>query len=193
MREFRILTVCTANICRSPAFATLLHGGTSDHPGLGSERVFTSSVGLMAADGRATDPAMIGAMSRVGVHLPDSPSRRASEAKFDEADLILAATRRHRSAIVRGDVTLRDRTFTYREFARFCAAATPRGEREDAVECLARLVAFAVEQRGQLQPRRAEDDDVQDPFGRSRLVYRSVSRQLKATAETILAAAGPRA
>lgn len=190
MREFSIIAVCTANICRSPAFETLLRDGTAGHAGLASDRVFLSSVGLRAVEGRETDPAMVRAMAKLGVEIPPGSSRRAADVKFDEADLILVATRRHRASVVRTDVTLRDRTFTYREFARFCAEAGPRPAGQDTADRLAALTAFAVKHRGELQPRRAEDDDVRDPYGRNRLAYRSAARLLASTAETILDAVG---
>lgn len=189
MSEFRILAVCTANICRSPAFEVMLRDGTRTHPGLDGDGVFLASVGLRGREGEPPDPAMVAMLAKFGIELAGGSSRGADEAKFDEADLILVATRRHRSTIVRGDVTLRDRTFTFREFARYCAAAPAPVGKIDTVTRLADLARFAVEHRGTLHPRRAADDDVADPYGRNRFAYRKATIQLKDAAEAILDAA----
>lgn len=112
---FRVLVVCTANICRSPAAATLLSRRWSD---LG-DLVEVSSAGVTAFDGA---PAC-----EVGGHLADEyvpgaarahAARRVTADLLLGADLVLALDRGHRGALARLAPASRPHTFTLRQVAR---------------------------------------------------------------------------
>ena len=125
-RVFRILVVCTANICRSPATETLLRREVA---GLTGPPVAVSSAGTAALDGSPAcdlSSALVGEF--VARHyvstLPTDPpdprahrARRVTEALVADADLILALDRSHRAVLARLDAAARPRTFTLRQAA----------------------------------------------------------------------------
>jgi protein-tyrosine phosphatase len=124
--EFQVLMVCTANICRSPAAATLL--GLR----LGVESAGTPveirSVGTQALAGR---PACGSASELVSQHAhrfypnlvgdPDPQSEHRSRLLLAEhlraADLVLGLDREHRSHLAAASPADRPKTFTLRQAA----------------------------------------------------------------------------
>lgn len=188
MPVMRVLVVCTANICRSPVMEAVLREGIGGRPGLGNDEVIVSSIGIAGHEGASADPLMIEVADQAGIDVSGSVGTAFSLKALAEADLILAATRSHRSAIVRRDPHARNRCFTFREFARYCRAAPAQEGGSDAKR-LAGLIEFAQEHRGSLHPERASDDDVADPHGRRRGVYRKAIQTIVAAADDILAAA----
>lgn len=113
----RILTVCTANICRSPAAAALLRRGLAD---LLPQAVVTSA-GIAAEDGRAAcdlSAALVGELTSSATgDLGTHASRLLDRQDVEQADLILALDRTHRSAIARLDPASRPQTLTLRQAA----------------------------------------------------------------------------
>lgn len=123
---FRILVVCTANICRSPAAATLLRRALADMP------VTVTSAGTAAIDGqpacdlssalvgefvaREYGGATGGASDAAGSS--NHRSRRVTAEMLAQADLIVALDRSHRAELARLDAASRTRTFTLRQAAR---------------------------------------------------------------------------
>jgi protein-tyrosine phosphatase len=107
----RVLLVCTANICRSPAAARLLAGrlgpsidfesrGTRSVPGAGMCRVSANWV-LM----NGGDPA-------------DHVSRQLELADIKASTLILTASQRHRTRVIELRPSAQVRTFTLAQAAR---------------------------------------------------------------------------
>ena len=123
---FRVLVVCTANICRSPASATLLRREFAA-AGL-SEVVTVESAGVAAVDGAPAcdlSSALVGefvARHYAGQEPQETNgnthgSRRVTAELTATADLILALDRSHRAALARLDPAARPRTFTLRHAA----------------------------------------------------------------------------
>lgn len=119
----RVLVVCTANICRSPATAELLRREFAN-PSL----VDVSSAGVAALPGAAacgvsTD--LVRALPVAGAQPPDGApphSARLVTAQFLlDADLVLALDRTHRAALAQLAPATRGRTFTLRQAARLAA------------------------------------------------------------------------
>ncbi len=99
----RVLYVCTANICRSPAAAALLR--EADLPG-----VEVVSAGTHAAVG---SPAC-----SVVRELSGHESQPLTPALIEPADLVLTAAREHRTAVIDMHPAARSRTFTIRQAGR---------------------------------------------------------------------------
>jgi protein-tyrosine-phosphatase len=99
----KVLYVCTANICRSPAAAALLR--EADLPG-----VEVVSAGTHAAVG---SPAC-----SVVRELPGHESQPLTPALIEPADLVLTAAREHRTAVIDMYPAARSRTFTIRQAGR---------------------------------------------------------------------------
>ena len=124
---FRILTVCTGNICRSPLAESILR---QDLP---AEHFTVSSAGIMAVpNGQVPDPQL-----RIGkaIGITDLDQHRAqslTEGRLGLADLVLGLSRGHRKRTVRLDPVAVRKTFTLREFAHLAPYVTP----EDVEECL---------------------------------------------------------
>lgn len=109
---FRILTVCTANICRSVMAATQLetmfaHMDVADSLSVGSR-------GVRAQDGYSACP--IG-FDFVELSVPAHESARLDLASVAEADFILTAEAQHRGAVVTMLPKARSRVFTMNEAA----------------------------------------------------------------------------
>jgi len=93
--------------------------------GIGSDRVQVSSAGVRAAVGAPVTPQTADQLLRRGVDPAGFASRPLVDAMVRDADLVLTATRNHRSQVLeRVPLALR-RTFTLLEFAAIVAALPP--------------------------------------------------------------------
>lgn len=160
----RILTVCTGNICRSPAAERLLSLQ------LGSDAQ-VSSAGTRAVVGHPIEATMLELL--VADAVPDEPfaARQLTPAMVAEADLILGLTRDHRADAVRLVPSAVRRTFTLLEFARIVATPEARISAAGATgtDRLRELIAVAGPLRG--GGPHGRPDDVPDPYGRDRQAF----------------------
>lgn len=161
-RPFRLLHVCTGNICRSPMAEHLTRLALAERSVSGVE---VTSAGTWGLAGSPMDPHALAALAEHGV---DGSAFRAQELVAEHvlaADLIVGATREHRAAAVMLHPRAAARTFTLREFARLVErldpAYLPAG---DVFERGRALVALAAAERGQAAPGHADQDDVSDPY-----------------------------
>ncbi|WP_421732391.1 low molecular weight phosphatase family protein [Cellulomonas sp.] len=191
----RVLVVCTGNICRSPAVERLLAAG------LGATYQGREGGGLVPAIevGSAGTGAMVGwpmpdemaaLVAAQGVSPDGFAARQLTPGMVQQADLVLALTRRHRSAIVELVPAAVRRTFTLRELARLVGdidPATLPGANATTADRLRALVPVAATRRG-LSAHRPADDDVIDPYSGDAAVYRKSFGQLLPAVETIVAA-----
>ena len=99
----KVLYVCTANICRSPAAAALLREA-------GLPTVEVVSAGTQAVVG---SPAC-----SIVRELPGHDSQPLTAGLIESADLVLTAAREHRTAVVEMYPAARTRTFTIRQAGR---------------------------------------------------------------------------
>jgi protein-tyrosine phosphatase len=181
-RPFTVLTVCTGNICRSPAVERLLVAALGPDSGVRVE-----SAGVGAVVGAPVAPLMASRLDAVGVSHAGFAARQVTERMVRDADLVLPLTRRHRSALVELAPAAVRRTFTVRELARLATAVGP-----DALppgtpaERFAALLPLAAAQRG-LHPARPEDDDVVDPWRRDERAYALSFGQIRPAVEAIAA------
>ncbi|WP_158548089.1 arsenate reductase/protein-tyrosine-phosphatase family protein [Desertihabitans brevis] len=181
-----VLVVCTGNVCRSPAVELLLRRGVDGRPGV-PEEVRLASAGIRAMVGEPMAARTVDALRRLGVDVgPGHRARQLTAEMVTRADLVLAASRLHRSAVVQLQPDAVERTFTVTEFARYCS------EEQGVGGGLPALASFAVSQRGLVVPRRPEDDDLRDPWGKSARVHRAVVWSIAdAVGEILSAAARP--
>ena len=162
---FRLLHVCTGNICRSPMAERLTRAGLQARLGDSADRVLVESAGTWSQSGRPMEPYALTTLTQYGVDAADFRARELVAEHVVAADLVLAATREHRAASVVLHPRAAARTFTLREFARLVsavdAAALPAG---DVVERGRALVKAAAAQRGRVVPDSPVDDDLSDPY-----------------------------
>ncbi|MCW2714361.1 MAG: protein tyrosine phosphatase [Frankiales bacterium] len=162
---FRVLHVCTGNICRSPMAEQLMRAGLAARLGPEAGRFVVQSAGTWGHTGSPMEPFALRTLSAYGV---DGSGFRARELVAEHvagADLVLGATREHRAASVVLHPRAARRTFTLREFHRLAAAvdgdALPQG---DVVERARALVAAAAAKRGLVPPQDPSHDDLADPY-----------------------------
>lgn len=177
-----ILTVCTGNICRSPMAEVLLRAR------LGAADVQVHSAGTRALIDHAMDRTSQKIAVQHGASPDDVAAHRARwllEPLIDDADLVLAMSREHRTAAVELSPRHLRRAFTVREFARLSGALGDDELRQAADAAgtaprarLAAVVALVSAQRGLAAPVSAAEDDVVDPYHRELDVYEESAEQL---------------
>ncbi|WP_072312870.1 arsenate reductase/protein-tyrosine-phosphatase family protein [Agrococcus sp. Marseille-P2731] len=186
---FRILAVCTGNICRSPQAEQLLRARLPRALGAEAGAIEVTSAGTIAVDGAEMEALAVAEARRLGI--TDSAAhvaRRLLPDQVQQADLVLALARDHRSAVVRALPRANHRVFTLIELTRVVEwlaersgpAIEPAGP--DVPAFLRRVVGAAGRSRGLLPPGASEDIDIDDPYGRSPDHYR---RSADAVAEHV--------
>jgi protein-tyrosine-phosphatase len=110
-----ILTVCTANICRSPMAAALLQHALSAQPEpLRSLRVV--SAGVAARLGDPISEHSVAALKKVGIDVSQHCAQPLTQQLLDEAFVVLCMTESHRALIhVQADPPPRH-LYLFREF-----------------------------------------------------------------------------
>lgn len=93
-----IVTVCTANICRSPMAEALLRHALSAQPEpLKSWKITSAGVAARAGD-RVSENSVI-ALKKVGIDIKNHTSRPLTRELLDEAIAVLCMTESHRAMI----------------------------------------------------------------------------------------------
>jgi protein-tyrosine-phosphatase len=110
-----IVTVCTANICRSPMAAALLQHALAAQPEpLRSLRVI--SAGVAARSGELVSENSVVALKKVGIDIAGARAQPLTQRMLDEALAILCMTESHRAMIqVQADPIPRH-LYLFREF-----------------------------------------------------------------------------
>jgi protein-tyrosine phosphatase len=178
---FSILTVCTGNICRSPAVERLLARDLGP-------TIFVSSAGTHALVGQPMSEPMARLLRSKGVEDAAFAARRLTESLIKDADLVLTLTRAQRSLVVEVWPPAVRRTFTLREFARLLdqidGSALPEGS---PAERLLAAIPLAAAQRGHRQAS-AQADDVVDPFRLSDEIYAASLEEITSAVDVIVGA-----
>src|SRR3954454_17671334 len=147
---FRVLFVCTGNICRSPMGQAMLTSRL--RAGLGPAAdglVDVTSAGTYGLVGHPIEPDALDVLEELGVVPDEFAARELAKDILEASDLVLTATREHRAAAVSMLPRGSRRTFTIREFARLVAAVDMTSvSGGDAGGGAAALVDAAASQRG---------------------------------------------
>jgi protein-tyrosine phosphatase len=179
-KPFRILAVCTGNICRSPMVERLLQG-SFDRFAPGEFEI--SSAGTGALVHHEMD-AQVAELVRGFDGNPEAFRARQLEGHLlDGKDLILVLTREHRARVIEMAPSLLRRTFTLREFARLIenldgdlAAQGPQRWRM--------TIPKAVRARS-AHPVGPSHDDVVDPYRQPKEVYQRMVEELVPAVSTL--------
>jgi protein-tyrosine phosphatase len=180
LETFRILTVCTGNICRSPAMELLLAHALRDDP-----RFHVSSAGTHAMTGWPVNPPMDRLLLERGVE-PVGEAQQATRRTLAASGLILTATQAHRSWIAEEEPRAVRRVFTMTEFADAIEGAPRDGAPRDLVEwAAAHRPALRVQSRGAASRRGYDEGDILDPYGRGDAAYVAALEQIEPLVERI--------
>jgi len=190
---FRILTVCTGNICRSPQAQQLLFAQLNavHDPGVDWKMPIIESAGTGALVERAM-PEEAALWSReFGGDPTDHFARQLTAQMIEESDLVIAMAREHRSAIARLLPRASRYTFTLRELARILGGTRQAAFGGDGVVVIPPPGAFAdwaslaSARRGYFAGTSA-DDDVVDPYRREATVYKESAEQVRQAVTTLV-------
>lgn len=115
--RYRVMTVCTGNICRSPMAEVVLRARLDD-AGLG-DRVVVDSTGVSDEEhGNPIDRRARAALTARGYEVPRRQARQVRTADLAERDLVLAMTASHARALRRiaDDAEVAGRVVMFRTF-----------------------------------------------------------------------------
>lgn len=182
---FRVLTVCTGNVCRSPMAERLLRAGLGD----GVEVISAGTGALVGEPMTAPTRALV---TRHGGDAERHAARQLTPELVAGADLVLAMTRRHRGTVLTTLPRAVQFTFTLREAARLASAVDPASLPPGPCEARLRAALPALRAaRGHLPPPDPADDDVPDPYRRPDAVYEAMAAVLVPAVDAIVALASP--
>lgn len=110
-----IVTVCTANICRSPMAAALLQHALAAQPApLRSLKVV--SAGVAARSGTPVSENSVQALKKVGIDISGHRAQALTQEMLDEAFAVLCMTESHRAMIQLQADPLPRNLLLFREF-----------------------------------------------------------------------------
>ncbi|MCH8569794.1 low molecular weight phosphatase family protein [Nesterenkonia sp. AY15] len=190
---FRVLVVCTGNICRSPQTAQLLQAAVAQAGESWRSAVVIASAGTRALEGAPMDEQAAALSLRLGADATGHTARQLTPTMVEEADLVLGMAREHRSEVVRAAPRASRKAFLLTEFAdllegverasahRFQPLPSPRSGLASPLlpDQLRQGVERAAAQRGMIPPRDPDTMDVLDPYGHAPKVYRASAEQVQ--------------
>ncbi|MEO6999805.1 MAG: hypothetical protein ABI112_17155 [Terracoccus sp.] len=136
---FRILFVCTGNICRSPAAERLLAARVPPRAA-----VTVESVGTDAVVGEPISPPMAGLLTAAGANASDFAARLATTGLLENADLVVGLTTRI--------LTDRARSRTPVAFRPSANPSTPSRESFTCRDSRLEALSPTLDQRGHRRP-----------------------------------------
>jgi protein-tyrosine-phosphatase len=169
MKRFTILTICTANICRSPMMEILFRER------LDPQRFEIASAGVRGWEDAPIDSMVVLELARLGHEATGHHSRALDAHHVEQADLVLTAAREHRGAVLAMSPRALRKTFTLREFASLI-----EGVESTSLED---LVADASRRRSMAPA----DVDVPDPYMREPEVHHQVADEIAAAVDVVVA------
>lgn len=188
--RFRILHVCTGNVCRSPIAERLTRHELHRRLGDGASGIVVESAGTWGHEGANMERNAAAVLTEYGADTADFHGRELLDDHVVTADLVLTATRDHRSQVVSMGHAAGLRTFTLKEFTRLVRAIDPATLPEDGgVTGRARaLVRAAAALRGWLLAPTPQADEVDDPYGAPITVFRHCVEEIYTAIDPVVTA-----
>ena len=175
MQPARILSVCTANIARSPLAEVLLRGHVHER-GL-SNQVLVASAGVQARTGYPAADSSVQLALQWGVDLSGHRSQPASPALTQDADLVITMSERQRDWLGRSVAGLHARCFTFKELARLVNDIDPATLPSSGPARIQQAVAQAHHRRPvSIAP--PDKESIADPYGGTHEGYVAMANEL---------------
>ena len=188
---FKILLVCTGNVCRSPQAGQLMQAELDQVGEPWRSAVVISSAGTRALEGSAMDEETAAISVKFGARPAEHRARQLTPAMVEEADLVLVMAREHRSEVVRAAPRSSRKAFVLVEFADLLESLerastrqpqppAPSGPAMSTLpDTLRQGVERAAARRGMTPPRDPKTVDVLDPYGQASRVHRESAQQIR--------------
>ncbi|WP_104821105.1 protein-tyrosine-phosphatase [Kitasatospora sp. MMS16-BH015] len=181
---FRILFVCTGNVCRSPIAERLTrHELRARLDGSLAGRILVESAGTWGHEGAPMEAHAATVLGEYGVDSGGFVGRELLDEHVVGADLVLTATLDHRAQVISMGHAAGLRTFTLKEFTRLVRRIDPstlpdaRSGAQVAERARA-LVRAAAALRGWLLASSPESDEVDDPYGAPIGMFRNCGEEI---------------
>ncbi len=173
MRAGTVLVVCTGNVCRSPYIEGRLRAA------IGGGGVEVSSAGTRALVNRPMDPGSRAQLAAVGGSGEGFRARQLTSELVEEADLILAAAREHRSAAARTHPSALRKAVTLRDLADLLEGITSADirARGEPGSWVTQVLSAALARRA-IVPARQEQIDIFDPIGQPQSGFRRMAAEV---------------
>jgi protein-tyrosine phosphatase len=154
----KLLAVCTANICRSPAIEGAVRKIAADR----DAAIDVVSAGTRSSGGRPADPDTVAAARKAGFDLSKHVSQPLTPELIDDAELIVCAEIEHLGEVIR----YREEAF-YKSFLllEFIDIVTIRHDGDDVATWLAR---FSRQRSAQRVLQSAQRYNLADPYKRGK-------------------------
>ncbi|MGH3611027.1 MAG: hypothetical protein ACRDRK_00080 [Pseudonocardia sp.] len=194
-RSFRVLFVCTGNICRSP-FAEILtrHLLIGRIGGQGAAPFDVSSAGIQAVIGSKMHPdsrEQLRPWRLDGAAADRFVARQLHPTMVEKADLVLGATPRHRSVIITQTPGALATTFSIREFARLAGTVDLSALPIEPVVRAGMLVDLTRRNRAMSHRPGRNDDDIPDPMGHPPRAHRDAALLIGTAVQVIVDVLAP--
>lgn len=163
-RDGSILVVCTGNVCRSPYIERRLR---AELPDIGLR---VESAGTGALVGSDMDPRVAQRLAQAGISSEGFAGRQLTPDIARAADLILAASREHRSEVVRLEPSVLRRTYALADFSDLAEHLLEASQNELVPTAtsnptnLSELSVAAARARGEVRARTKEEAEIVDPY-----------------------------
>jgi protein-tyrosine phosphatase len=188
--RFRILHVCTGNVCRSPIAERLTRHELRKRLGDAASGIVVESAGTWGHEGANMEANAAAVLTEYGADTEGFVGRELLDDHVVEADLVLTATRDHRAQVISMGHAAGLRTFTLKEFNRLVRAidlATLPDE-GGVIERARALVRAAAALRGWLLAPTADADEVYDPYGAPITVFRNCGEEIHDALDQVVTA-----
>lgn len=165
--DFRLLFVCTANICRSAMAEAMTRSLMWAPENLSVGRVVVASAGTRALPGCGMALEAVKVLRLLGVEAETFQARELRGDAVLDSHLVLTAAREHRSHVLRVQPRALHKVFTLGEFSALAEAVPiPQWSANDTMAERGRALLDAVVMvRRESDARAGKDDDLADPYG----------------------------
>jgi low molecular weight protein-tyrosine phosphatase len=186
--RFRILFVCSDNICRSPLAEILTRRGLIDRLGPGAANFTVASAGTVAVPGTLIDIRTRHLLGRYQLDSAVSAFRATALERtvVADADLVLTAEQSHRAIAVEMYPQALGKTFCLLEFTHLLTPPVTDPLPVNLVQRARTLVLVARRRRGTWPFSLSGADDIPEPTGRPAPVYRQTTDLMSRAVEDLV-------